>query len=67
MFKVGDRVRVKKYNDKDGIIIHDNVGFTGTIIEISNNTVLIKYDDWGKFWMWKERILSMTILCAGVF
>lgn len=61
MLKIGDKVRVKKY---DEINIAD---FTGTIIEISDNTALIKYDDWGKFWMQKERIISITILCAGVF
>lgn len=63
--KIGDRVRTKGYIGSSNYSINNNtVCYTGIIIGISKNTVLVKFDDWGKFHIWKDQILSMTILCA---
>lgn len=67
--KIGDRVRTKGYIGSNYGINNNTVCYTGIIIGISKNTVLVKFDDWGKFHMkylvvWKDQILSMTILCA---
>ena len=57
MFKIGDRVYTKAHNKKP-------VCYAGTIIDISDNTALIKYDDWGNFWTSKKIIFRIIILCA---
>lgn len=61
MLKIGDKVAIKPLNN-----YYKKYGSTGIIIDVSVNTALIKFDDWGKFWIWKDQIqiLSMTILCA---
>lgn len=62
MFKVGNRVFVKRFYYS--IILTDICFSGGTIEKISGDSVLIRDDlDFG-FWVLKENISSITILCA---
>lgn len=58
MFKVGDHVRVKWIPSTKA-----SPSF-GTILDVSETTALVNFDNWGKLRVWKDRILHLTTLCA---
>lgn len=65
MLKIGDKVAIKPWNNY--------------YIDVSVNTAIIKFDDWGKFriwkdqvkydgggkyWEWKYNVSGIKVLCA---